>query len=93
MRAVRLLAALVLVSSIAGPASAGRAAPTGGAPRMTLAATAAAPTIAQLIGQKLVVRMDGLTPSADLLGRITRGEVGGVILFGANITTASALGP
>ena len=58
---------------------------------MTLAATAAAPTIAQLIGQKLVVRMDGTTPSADLLGRIKRGEVGGVILFGANITTASAL--
>ncbi len=48
-------------------------------------------TIAQLIGQKLVVRMDGTTPSADLLGRIGRGEVGGVILFGANITTAAAL--
>src|SRR5258706_1602978 len=52
---------------------------------------AAAPTLAEMIGQKLVVRMDGVTPSADLLGRIRRGEVGGVILFGANITTASAL--
>jgi beta-N-acetylhexosaminidase len=49
------------------------------------------PTIAQLIGQKLVVRMDGTTPSADLLGRIRRGEVGGIILFGRNITTAYAL--
>ena len=49
------------------------------------------PTLARLIGQKLVVRMDGLTPSADLLGRIKRGEVGGVILFGANITTPTAL--
>ncbi len=49
------------------------------------------PTIAQLIGQKLVVRMDGTIPSADLLGRIERGEIGGVILFGANITTATAL--
>ena len=49
------------------------------------------PTLAQVIGQKLVVRMDGLTPSADLLGRIKRGEVGGVILFGANITTPEAL--
>ena len=49
------------------------------------------PTVARLIGQKLVVRMDGLTPSADLLGRIKRGEVGGVILFGANITTPTAL--
>jgi beta-N-acetylhexosaminidase len=35
--------------------------------------------------------MDGTTPSADLLGRIGRGEVGGVILFGANITTRTAL--
>ena len=49
------------------------------------------PTLAQLIGQKLVIRMEGKTPSADLLGRIRRGEVGGVILFGANITTKAAL--
>lgn len=52
---------------------------------------ASTPTLAQLIGQKLMVRMDGTTPSASLLGRIRRGEVGGVILFGANITTATAL--
>ena len=52
---------------------------------------ATAPTLAQLIGQKLVVRMDGTTPSASLLGRIKRGEVGGVILLGFNITTRSAL--
>ncbi|HEY8631796.1 MAG TPA: hypothetical protein VIL50_01490, partial [Candidatus Limnocylindrales bacterium] len=51
----------------------------------------AAPTLAQLIGQKLVVRMDGVTPSADLLGRIRRGEVGGIVLFGSNITTRTAL--
>jgi len=30
-------------------------------------------------------------PSADLLGRVRRGEVGGVILFGFNITTPAAL--
>jgi len=35
--------------------------------------------------------MSGTTPDADLLGRIGRGEVGGVILFGSNITTAAAL--
>ena len=35
--------------------------------------------------------MDGTTPSADLLGRVRRGEIGGVILFGANITTRAAL--
>jgi beta-N-acetylhexosaminidase len=54
-------------------------------------AAAAGPSAAQLIGQKLVVAMSGTTPSADLLGRIRRGEVGGVILFGANVTTKSAL--
>jgi beta-N-acetylhexosaminidase len=35
--------------------------------------------------------MDGTTPSADLLGRIRRGEVGGVILFGQNIASPSQL--
>ena len=49
------------------------------------------PSLGQLIGQKLVVSMAGTTPSADLLGRIRRGEVGGVILFGSNITTPAAL--
>ena len=44
-----------------------------------------------MIGQKLVVKMEGTTPSADLLNRIRRGEVGGVILFGANVTTPAAL--
>ena len=53
--------------------------------------SAVTPTFAQLIGQKLVVRMDGVTPSADLLGRIRRGEVGGVVLFGFNVTTRAAL--
>jgi beta-N-acetylhexosaminidase len=52
---------------------------------------AAAPTLAEMIGQKLVVRMDSATPSADLLGRIRRGEVGGIILFAPNVTTPTAL--
>ena len=82
-RAVRRPAALVLVAALALGVGAGPAA--GG----TLAA---GPTIAQLIGQKLVVAMDGTTtPSASLLDRITKGQVGGVILFGRNITTKAAL--
>jgi len=52
---------------------------------------ATGPTLSQLVGQKLIVAMSGTTPSADLLGRIRRGEVGGVILFGSNITTKTAL--
>lgn len=62
-------------------------------PKPTPAPTPAPPrpTLAQLIGQKLMVKMIGTTPSADLLGRIRRGEVGGVILFGSNVTTEAAL--
>ena len=77
-----------------GPAmaiAARSATPAGGSTRTATAATTARPTVGQLIGQKLVVRMDGTTPSADLLGRIRRGEIGGVILFGSNLTTRSAL--
>jgi beta-N-acetylhexosaminidase len=47
----------------------------------------AAPTLAQLVGQKLVVTMQGTTPSASLLGRVRRGEVGGVIVHGFNFRT------
>lgn len=35
--------------------------------------------------------MEGATPSVDLLGRIRHGEIGGVILFGMNVTTPAAL--
>ena len=80
-RRLRRLAAITLAAALVLPVAAAT-------PR---AATAAGPTLAQLIGQKLIVRMDGTAPSADLLGRIRRGEVGGVILFGANITTRAAL--
>jgi len=55
------------------------------------ATTTATPTLAQLIGQKLVVRMSGTTATPDLLGRIERGEIGGVILFGANIVDSAQL--
>ena len=89
MNGPRRLAGIALaVTLVAGVVTA-----PGGASsaRAATATTAATPTIAQLIGQKLIVRMEGTTPSADLLGRIERGEVGGVILFGSNITTATAL--
>jgi beta-N-acetylhexosaminidase len=55
-------------------------------------ASAAEPTIAQLLGQKLVVRMDGTSPSTSLLGRVRRGEVGGIVLFRCcNITDEATL--
>ena len=76
---VRRLLALLLAGVLALPGA-------------SSAATAPAdPTLVALVGQKLMVAMSGTAPDADLLGRIGRGEVGGVILFGANITTARAL--
>jgi len=47
------------------------------------------PSIATMVGQKLIVRMDGTTPSAALTARIQRGEIGGVILFDFNVVSAT----
>jgi beta-N-acetylhexosaminidase len=55
------------------------------------ALAAPSPTLAQLVGQKLVVRMDGTTPSASLLARARRGEIGGVILFRFNVASPARL--
>ena len=83
-----LVTALVL--SAAQPALAAPQATSSPSAAIT-AAPAAAPPLSAVIGQKLVVAMRGTTPSADLLGRVERGEVGGVILFGANIRSAAQL--
>jgi beta-N-acetylhexosaminidase len=45
----------------------------------------------RLIGQKLVVRMHGITPSHQLLRLVRKGEVGGVILFPDNVGTPAQL--
>jgi beta-N-acetylhexosaminidase len=78
--ALRALAALVaLVAHLLS---------AGGSPT---AAREPAP-LSHLIGQKLVVRMDGRVPDARLLGRIRLGRVGGVILYhGRNYTSAAHL--
>jgi beta-N-acetylhexosaminidase len=54
-------------------------------------AVASAPTLKQMIGQKLIVSMDGTTPSASLLARARRGQIGGVIIHGYNFASASQL--
>jgi beta-N-acetylhexosaminidase len=46
---------------------------------------AARPTLEELVGQKLMVRMGGSQPSERLLRRIRRGEIGGIVLLGSNI--------
>jgi beta-N-acetylhexosaminidase len=77
---------VALVVSVAQP-SLGSSVRTGA----TTSAPAGAPSVADLIGQKLMVAMKGTTPSDGLLRRIKRGEIGGVILFSENITSARQL--
>lgn len=101
-RLIVALVALVLIAACVRPIAAATTsrsvAPTVASPAPPAASVAPRhvtvegyPTLAQMIGQKLVVRMDGTEPSVDLLGRIRRGEIGGVILFGFNITTPTEL--
>jgi beta-N-acetylhexosaminidase len=52
---------------------------------------ATAPTLFQLVGQKLVVSMSGTTPSASLLARARRGEIGGVLVHRFNFGTSAQL--
>jgi beta-N-acetylhexosaminidase len=45
---------------------------------------AAPPSVTQMVGQLLLVRMPGRVPSTDFLARVRRGEIGGVVLYGDN---------
>jgi beta-N-acetylhexosaminidase len=47
-------------------------------------ANAQSPTVPQMAGQLLLVRMHGQTPSAAFLGRVRAGQIGGVVLFTEN---------
>ena len=52
------------------------------------APAASGPSLQQLAGQLLLVRMRGTSPSPAFLQRVERGEVGGVVLFGTNLGPA-----
>ncbi|HET7027340.1 MAG TPA: glycoside hydrolase family 3 N-terminal domain-containing protein [Candidatus Limnocylindrales bacterium] len=83
-----------MTASLDTPVSAGSSSRVPVVPAIAAACVAhpaSSATLAQLVGQKLFVAMHGTTPTAALLARIRRGEVGGVILFGSNITTKTAL--
>jgi beta-N-acetylhexosaminidase len=54
-------------------------------------AHAAAPTLARLVGQRLIVAFSGTTASRSLRARIRAGQIGGVILFASNISSESQL--
>jgi beta-N-acetylhexosaminidase len=54
-------------------------------------ATTAPPSLAQMVGQRLVVGMSGSRADASLLDRIRKGKIAGVILFSSNIVSPSQL--
>src|SRR5439155_1695604 len=54
------------------------------------AAAASPPDLTRLVGQTIMTGFPGTHPSAGLLARIRRGEVGGVIFFGGNLASAGA---
>jgi len=48
-------------------------------------------TLAQMAGQRVIYSYSGLTPPASLFRLIRRGEVGGVIFFGQNISSKAQI--
>jgi beta-N-acetylhexosaminidase len=54
-------------------------------------ASAAPPTLGELVGQRLVVAMTGTRANPQILARIRAGQVGGVILFSGNIVSEPQL--
>jgi beta-N-acetylhexosaminidase len=65
-------------------------APSAGAPLAGVDASTT-PTLRQLIGQKLVVSMQGTTPSASLISRAYHGTIGGVLIHTTNFSSAAQL--
>jgi beta-N-acetylhexosaminidase len=76
VKAVGCAFALALVVLMVSPA---------GAPAV------AEPSVADMVGQKLVVSMDGTTPSASLLARAQAGKIGGVLIHRYNFSSAAQL--
>jgi beta-N-acetylhexosaminidase len=48
-------------------------------------------SLVKLLGQRIMVTMDGPTPDAPLLAEVRRGIAGGVIVYGPNIVSGSQL--
>jgi beta-N-acetylhexosaminidase len=99
-RSLAIVLAFVVIGSGPGPVAPATAALASTQPCATPTTTestdrpvsrAARPTLAQMVGQKLVIVMAGRKPDANLLGRVRRGEIGGIVLLGSNIKTRSAL--
>jgi beta-N-acetylhexosaminidase len=65
-------------------------APSAGAP-LVGGEAAASPSLRELLGQKLIVSMQGTTPSASLIRRAHHGTIGGVLIHGTNFSSAARL--
>lgn len=94
MRSVRWFAALAIVTGLtAGYAYPASPAAPAVAVRRQPAYRAALPamTLAQLAGQRVIYSYSGLTPPRSLKALIRAGEVGGVIFFSDNITSAAQI--
>jgi beta-N-acetylhexosaminidase len=79
----RLIAAGAIIAALVVASPAG--APLAGVEALTT------PTLRQLIGQKLIVSMQGTTPSDSLLSRAHHGKIGGVLIHGSNFSSAAQL--
>jgi beta-N-acetylhexosaminidase len=87
------LAALALVGAAAVSASgSGAPALAGGTGRVqSEQIVTSVPTVEEVVGQRLVVSMDGTSPSASLLRRARRGRIGGVLIHGYNFASGAQL--
>jgi beta-N-acetylhexosaminidase len=88
----------VAIRAVSEGLSLGRAAAAGLAAALVLGAAAAAlaeplrqPMPAELVGSRLVVAMRGTTPSPELVERVRRGQLSGVILFARNVVDSEQL--
>src|SRR5207247_1837595 len=52
------------------------------------AGSATQPSLARMVGQLMLVRMQGTTPSAGFLARVRSGQIGGVVRFADNYGSA-----
>ena len=77
----RLLRSLILAAALAVAAVLGASGST--------AARVTSPTLAQLVGQRLVVAMTGTSPGPGLLARVRTGQIGGVILSNGNVRSTA----
>jgi beta-N-acetylhexosaminidase len=78
-----LIAVGAIIATLLTASSAG--APLAGVDASTTA------TLRQLIGQKLIVSMQGTTPSASLISRAYHGTIGGVLIHSTNFSSAAQL--